>query len=425
MSHPSGPRREQDPRRNEHYNALGGQYKNNSRGNGRDNCLNQRRNHQESHNSYNHDGGRGDNRQNNTRNQPQIISNIKIMRGAISKLEDKATTGEKGLTEMANNRATEAREYAGQTKMEEQQGRGQPRRNHPSQRQQSPHGPPEMWQDQSGGEADLDTSDSEALEDAPPLQQEPTEQPYFLQEETRQQRRQPSASGPKNQTVQAWEQQQRQKQQSQPVYEEWAQGHDHILREGIDSWEQIQRDRVEQQRESLYHLYCEAEKARRLARQQDPKQKAHYQESSLPMYRESSILQLLLYTTALQQALQTTFTLLTTYETHLAHSEQRAADLSPLHAFFDAVDRTVARTAEMLDMFWRSAQRADANRGAFRLAGRAAQVEFCRAWEAVVWGCDAADNEYNFHVFGSSRDMFGFRRRSAEAPDSSGELPAD
>ncbi|KAK3290183.1 uncharacterized protein B0H64DRAFT_453180 [Chaetomium fimeti] len=384
----------------------------------------------------------------------KITKIVKIMTGATRNLEDKATGG-RGLSGMANNREEEARKYAGRTRMDKATLNKANNRT-------------EMWQDQSGGEADLDTSDSDdVLVDAPPLQQEPTTQPYFSEENDRPRRRQSAGFGPRDQTVQAWEQQQQQSQQSHPMYNEWVQGHGHILKEGVDSWEQIQRYRVEEQRESLYHLYCETEKARRLARQQEPKQRRpwhdenlppqyqgnsvlqsressppSYRENSLPPYRETSlppyqectpspptrpaepfpqpttqppppqqrptqpplppphlqpqfppltthpqkILQLLLYTTALQQALQTTFTLLTTHETHTAHAQQRTPDLTSLCGFFDAIGRTVTRTAERLDGFWRTAQRADANGGEFRLAGRAAQVEFCAAWEGVLWG---------------------------------------
>ena len=323
-----------------------------------------------------------------------------------------------------------------------------------------------MWQYQSGGEADLDTSDAEGdldletedevLEDAPPLQQE---------RNTRHQQPHPGPSGPKNQTWQAWEQQ-----HHQPGYEEWAQSHGHILKESVENWSRVQRARLEEQRESLYSMLAATQRVERLLQQQEPKQKSRhplaqpplgphqdqqtseywdsslhrYRETSLPSYQTSlpsyqeqalpqgppppppppqqtspppqpqpqppaptnqpiaplypqpnllpvtthpqKILQLLLYTTALQQALQTTFTLITTHETHVALAEQRTPDLAPLSAFFHAIERTVTRTSERLDIFWRSAQRADANGGEFRLAGRAAQVEFCRAWEGVVQG---------------------------------------
>ncbi|KAK4244382.1 hypothetical protein C7999DRAFT_35266 [Corynascus novoguineensis] len=281
---------------------------------------------------------------------------------------------------------------------------------------------------------EFDASDDEVLEDAPPAQ-EPAQLNHGLLDNNWQQqyRLYPSVFGPSDQTTQVWRHQQ-QGQQRPPGYENWVQNREGILGKDIDEWDRGQRRRLEEQREALYHLYCEAEKVRAtlLTVHEERQQQQQLQPINIlgkhtpprmpsPLPRRSSrttggvrpepqqqqeqlgelthaqkILHLLVYTTHLRQAVRNTASLVFA----------REGNPAPAFSFFQAVDAAVDRVTDWLDTLWRAAHRADMNcrsdlstnadadagleppfnpRLLLQHAGtRQEQIEFCAAWERVV-----------------------------------------
>ncbi|KAK4038503.1 hypothetical protein C8A01DRAFT_37558 [Parachaetomium inaequale] len=413
---------------------------------------------------------------------PNILARTtaKIVNPAIDRMGDKARANN-GVPGLANNRTKEAGGNAKQQKPRgpdqrqqqpqdplRQQQQGQPRQDLRQQQQKQKQNP-NMWQYRGEHEVDLDMSDDdEVLEDAPLEEEELALESYLLEDSQQRLRQQPGVFGPRDQTVQAWQQQQQQQQQQQgSAYEEWVQGHHRIVEEGSDDWERGQRCRLEEQRESLYHLYCEAERIQaqnqqahqaqsQEARQHSSPQQQHSppqpqhsplqqqlsspQTSPLPAQPPATpnpqptpppkdiltppslpspathpqkLLTLLLFTTALQQTLQNTFSLLTAHELTLAQHEHRAPQLGQLEAFFNSLHAAVDRVTDRLDALWRSAYKADENGGCFRLVGRQAQEEFCAEWEGVVAGYGEVLG-LEGGVFSSSASSSGVKGRAGE-----------
>ncbi|KAL2172258.1 hypothetical protein VTG60DRAFT_6636 [Thermothelomyces hinnuleus] len=307
---------------------------------------------------------------------------------------------------------------------------------------------------------ELDTSDDEVLEDAPPLQ-EPDRPNYGSEHGWYQQHPiYTGVFGARDQTVQAWQWQQEQQEQQQQQrrrrrrrrgrqqpsgYEDWLRDRDGIRNKDVADWNRGQRRQLEEQRESLCHLYCEAEKVKAMLQaaheerqrqqqqqisrsgpwsQQEQEQEQQQQQQHLlpipgqqlhtpprtpspsPLPSPPSQTPVGAGTGAARSSTEGAEELthaqkilhLLVYTTQLRRAVCRTAALVGAHearlpAFFDGLAAAVDRVTDRLDALWRAEHRADARGGhgggdGFPLDGDGipVQIEFCAAWERIVDG---------------------------------------